>query len=460
MENFNRSLEAINAPVNNFIWGWPTLGLIAVTGIFLMFGLRFIPLRKLIYGFKIVLEPSEQESEGEISPFQALMTSLAATIGIGNIAGVSTAIAVGGAGAVFWMWLIALLGIATKYAEAVLAVQFRQIDASGNHVGGPMYYISNGLGKSWAWMGGLFALFGMLAGFGIGNGVQSFELAKALEKSMQVPRVITGVILGVLIFLVIVGGVRRIAKAASAIVPVMGILYIGACVVILSINSSEIPAAFGLIFSSAFTGKAAVGGAFGAVIFQGFKRGIFSNEAGLGSAPIAHAASRTNSPVRQGLIAMLGTFIDTFVVCSMTALVVITTYSKELFGMTDEARKALAGSEISIAAFRQGINGGGSIVTVGIVVFAFTTILGWSFYGEKCTQYLLGDKAIFPYRLIWVAVAVLAAIAGEKGLVWDISDTLNGLMALPNLIALLLLSGTVFKLTRNYHLNSQPSESD
>ena len=271
MENFNRSLEAINAPVNNFIWGWPTLGLIAVTGIFLMFGLRFIPLRKLIYGFKIVLEPSEQESEGEISPFQALMTSLAATIGIGNIAGVSTAIAVGGAGAVFWMWLIALLGIATKYAEAVLAVQFRQIDASGNHVGGPMYYISNGLGKSWAWMGGLFALFGMLAGFGIGNGVQSFELAKALETSMQVPRVITAVILGVLIFLVIVGGVRRIAKAASAIVPVMGILYIGACVVILSINSSEIPAAFGLIFSSAFTGKAAVGGAFGAVIFQGFK---------------------------------------------------------------------------------------------------------------------------------------------------------------------------------------------
>ena len=460
MENFNGSLETINAPVNDFIWGWPTLGLIAVTGIFLMFGLRFIPLRKLIYGFKIVLEPSEQESEGEISPFQALMTSLAATIGIGNIAGVSTAIAVGGAGAVFWMWLIALFGIATKYAEAVLAVQFRQIDASGNHVGGPMYYISNGLGKSWAWMGGLFALFGMLAGFGIGNGVQSFELAKALEKSMQVPRVITGVILGVLIFLVIVGGVRRIAKAASAIVPVMGMLYIGACVVILSINSSEIPAAFGLIFSSAFTGKAAVGGAFGAVILQGFKRGIFSNEAGLGSAPIAHAASRTNSPVRQGLIAMLGTFIDTFVVCSMTALVVITTYSKELFGMTDEARKALAGSEISIAAFRQGINGGGSIVTVGIVVFAFTTILGWSFYGEKCTQYLLGDKAIFPYRLIWVAVAVLAAIAGEKGLVWDISDTLNGLMALPNLIALLLLSGTVFKLTRNYHFNSHQSETD
>jgi AGCS family alanine or glycine:cation symporter len=272
--------------------------------------------------------------------------------------------------------------------------------------------------------------------------------------------VITGVILGVLIFLVIVGGVRRIAKAASAIVPVMGILYIGACVVILSINSSDIPAAFGLIFNSAFTGKAAVGGAFGAVILQGFKRGIFSNEAGLGSAPIAHAASRSKSPVHQGFIAMLGTFIDTFVVCSMTALVVITTYSKELFGMTDEARKALAGSEISIAAFRQGINGGGSIVTVGIVVFAFTTILGWSFYGEKCTQYLFGDKAIFPYRLIWVAVAVLAAIAGEKGLVWDISDTLNGLMALPNLIALLLLSGTVFKLTSNYHFNSHKSETD
>ena len=433
------------------MWGPPTVALIAITGIFLMFGLRFMPLRKLVYGFKLVLKPAALKSEGEISPFQALMTSLAATIGTGNIAGVSTAIAVGGAGAVFWMWLIALFGIATKYAEAVLAVQFREVDPAGNHVGGPMYYISNGLGKNWAWMGGLFAVFGMFAGFGIGNGVQSFELAKALEKSiLHVPREVTGVVLGVLIFLVVIGGIRRIARAASAIVPLMGVLYVGACLLILAINFSDIPAAFGLIFGSAFTGQAAVGGAFGVVVLQGFKRGIFSNEAGLGSAPIAHAASKTNSPVSQGSIAMLGTFIDTFVVCTMTALVVITTYSKELFGMTDKARKALAGSEISIEAFGQGIGGGGLIVTISIVVFAFTTILGWSFYGEKCTQYLFGEKAILPYRLIWVSVAVIAAIAGEKGLVWDISDTLNGLMALPNLLALLLLSGTVFQLTQNH----------
>tara|TARA_B100001059_G_scaffold220280_1_gene242115 strand:- start:1294 stop:2667 length:1374 start_codon:yes stop_codon:yes gene_type:complete len=453
-------LKSFNSQIGGFVWGPPTVALIAITGIFLMFGLRFIPLRKLIYGFKLVSRPAALKSEGEISPFQALMTSLAATIGTGNIAGVSTAIAVGGAGAVFWMWLIALFGIATKYAEAVLAVQFREVDSSGNHVGGPMYYISNGLGKSWAWMGGLFAVFGMLAGFGIGNGVQSFELAKALEKSiLHVPREVTGVILGVLIFLVVIGGIRRIASAASAIVPLMGILYVGSCLVILVINFADIPSAFGLIFGSAFTGQAAVGGAFGVVVLQGFKRGIFSNEAGLGSAPIAHAASKTNSPVTQGSIAMLGTFIDTFVVCTMTALVVITTYSKELFGMSDSARKALAGSEISIEAFGLGVSGGGLIVTISIVVFAFTTILGWSFYGEKCTQYLLGEKAILPYRLVWVSVAVIAAIAGEKGLVWDVSDTLNGLMALPNLLALLLLSGTVFQLTQNHFSPSSEPDS-
>ncbi|WP_115015510.1 sodium:alanine symporter family protein [Synechococcus sp. UW140] len=446
-------ITLVNSKVGAFAWGPWTVALIAITGIFLMVGLRCIPLRKLGYGFKLLFEPVDQRGEGEISPFQALMTSLAATIGTGNIAGVSTAIAVGGPGAIFWMWLIAIFGIATKYAEAVLAVHFRETDAEGNHVGGPMYYIRNGLGHGWTWMAGLFALFGMLAGFGIGNGVQAFELAKALEKTTQIPRSATGVVLGVLIFLVVIGGVRRIARAASAIVPVMAILYIGACLVILSMHINQIPSAFGLIFSSAFSGQAAVGGVFGAVVLQGLKRGIFSNEAGLGSAPIAHAASKTTSAVRQGSVAMLGTFIDTFVVCTMTALVVITNYSETLLGMTDKARKALSGSDISITAFGLGINGGGLIVTAGIVVFAFTTILGWSFYGEKCTQFLFGEKAILPYRLVWIAVAVCAAIAGEKGLVWNVSDTLNGLMALPNLLALLLLSGTVFKLTRAHRFS-------
>ena len=446
-------VQELNSKVGAFAWGPWTVALIAVTGLFLMAGLRFIPLRKLGYGFKLLFDPVDQRDEGEISPFQALMTSLAATIGTGNIAGVSTAIAVGGPGAIFWMWLIAAFGIATKYAEAVLAVHFRETDAEGNHVGGPMYYIRNGLGSGWSWMAGLFAVFGMLAGFGIGNGVQAFELAKALEATVHIPRSATGVVLGVLIFLVVIGGIRRIARAASAIVPVMAILYVAACLLILAMQAGQIPSAFGLIFTSAFSGQAAVGGAFGAVVLQGFKRGIFSNEAGLGSAPIAHAASKTSSAVRQGAVAMLGTFIDTFVVCTMTALVVITTYAETLSGLSDEVRGELAGSEVSIKAFEMGLSGGGGIVTAGIVVFAFTTILGWSFHGEKCTQYLFGDKIILPYRLVWVAVAVFAAIAGEKGLVWNISDTLNGLMALPNLLGLLLLSGTVFKLTRSYRFS-------
>lgn len=446
-------VQELNSKVGAFAWGPWTVALIAGTGLFLMAGLRFIPLRKLGYGFKLLFDPVDQLGEGEISPFQALMTSLAATIGTGNIAGVSTAIAVGGPGAIFWMWLIAAFGIATKYAEAVLAVHFRETDAEGNHVGGPMYYIRNGLGAGWSWMACLFALFGMLAGFGIGNGVQAFELAKALETTVHIPRSATGVVLGILIFLVVIGGIRRIARAASAIVPAMAILYVGACLVILSMQIGQIPSALGLIFTSAFSGQAAVGGAFGVVVLQGLKRGIFSNEAGLGSAPIAHAASKTRSAVRQGAVAMLGTFIDTFVVCTMTALVVITTYADTLSGLSDEVRQKLAGSEVSITAFGIGINGGGWIVTAGIVVFAFTTILGWSFYGEKCTQYLFGEKIILPYRLVWVAVAVFAAIAGEKGLVWNISDTLNGLMALPNLLALLLLSGTVFRLTRSHRFS-------
>ena len=421
MENFNASLEAINAPVNSLVWGWPTVGLIAITGIFLMVGLGFMPLQRLFYGVRMVLLPSNKGSEGEITPFQALMTSLSATIGTGNIAGVAGAIAVGGPGAVFWMWIIAIFGIATKYAEAVLAVKFRETDGSGNHGGGPMYYIRNGLGSQWSWLAGLFALFGMLAGFGIGNGVQAFEVSSALE-SAGVPRLITGVVLGAAVFAVVIGGIRRIAQAASTLVPLMSVLYVGACLVLLIVNASEVPNAFGTIFGNAFSGEAAAGGAFGQVVLMGFKRGIFSNEAGLGSAPIAHAAARTDDPVRQGTVAMLGTFIDTLVICTMTALVIITSQA--------------------------------------LIVFAFTTILGWSFYGERCTSYLFGERAILPFRLLWVAMVVFASVAGTSGALWGVADTLNGLMALPNLIALLLLSGTVFNLTRNYQFNSQQSETD
>ncbi len=434
------AVEAINNPINGFAWGWPTVILIAGTGILLMVGLGFMPLLRIPYGVRMLLRNPTSSSEGEISPFQALMTSMAATIGTGNIAGVAVAIAMGGPGAVFWMWLIAIFGIATKYAEALLAVHFREVDPLGNHVGGPMYYIRNGLGPNWTWLGGFFALFGMLAGFGIGNGVQSFEVSSALA-TIGIPRLLTGVVLGVLVFGVIIGGIKRIAQAASAIVPLMSLFYVIACLVIILSNISEVPAAFSTIFSNAFTGEAAASGTLTQVILMGFKRGIFSNEAGLGSAPIAHAAANTNDPVRQGTIAMLGTFIDTLVICTMTALVIITTGAYQ---------SGESGSDLSIAAFNSGLAGSGWVVTAGLVVFALTTVLGWGFYSERCTEYLFGVQAILPFRLMWVAVVVIGAVAGNRGVVWDVADTLNGLMAIPNLIALVLLSGTVFRLSKNY----------
>jgi AGCS family alanine or glycine:cation symporter len=417
--------------------------LIAFTGIVLMLGLRFMPLQRLPYGVRMLWQREAGESNGDITPFQALMTSLSATIGTGNIAGVAGAIAIGGPGAVFWMWVIAVFGIATKYAEAVLAVRYREVDGLGNHVGGPMYYIRNGLGPNWQWLAVLFALFGMLAGFGIGNGVQCFEVSSALAM-LGVPRLVTGIVLGAVVFAVIIGGIKRIAQAASAIVPLMSVLYLLACVVVLLINIESVPEAFATIFGNAFSGEAAAGGAFGQVVLMGFKRGIFSNEAGLGSAPIAHAAAKTNDPVRQGTVAMLGTFIDTLIICTMTALVIITT------GVYANGE---AGAVLSITAFNTGLMGSGGVVTAGLVVFAFTTVLGWSFYGERCTEFLFGEKAILPFRLVWVAVVVIGSVAGDRGVVWGVADTLNGLMALPNLIALLLLSGTVFRLTRDYRFN-------
>ncbi len=444
-----QKIESFNNPINAFAWGWPTVILIALTGLLFMVGLRFMPLKRIPYGIRMMLEGrnSINPNTGEISPFQALMTSLSATIGTGNIAGVAAAIAVGGPGAVFWMWIIALFGIATKYAETVLAVHFREVDSLGNHVGGPMYYIKNGLGSSWHWLAGVFALFGMLAGFGIGNGVQCFEVSSALQLA-GVPRLLTGVVMGLLVFGVIIGGVKRIARAASALVPFMALLYVLACLLIIFSNISLIPDAFSTIFSNAFSGKAAASGTFAQVVLMGFKRGVFSNEAGLGSAPIAHASASTDNPVQQGTVAMLGTFIDTIIICSLTALVIITTGSYE---------NGLSGSDLSIAAFNSGLSGTGWIVTAGLVFFAFTTVLGWSFYGERCTEFLFGIKAILPFRLVWVSVVVIGSVAGNRGVVWAVADTLNGLMALPNLIALLLLSGTVFKLSNDYHFDSKKS---
>ena len=442
MEQF---ISSINDPINGIVWGWPMVLLIAFTGVLLMLGLRFMPLQRLPYGIRMLLQRDATQNDGDITPFQALMTSLSATIGTGNIAGVAGAIAIGGPGAVFWMWVIAVFGIATKYAEAVLAVRYREVDSLGNHVGGPMYYIRNGLGPNWQWLAVLFAVFGMLAGFGIGNGVQCFEVSSALA-TLGIPRLVTGIVLGAVVFAVIIGGIQRISKAASAIVPLMSGLYLLACVLVLLINIGSVPEAFATIFANAFTGEAAAGGAFGQVVLMGFKRGIFSNEAGLGSAPIAHAAAKTNDPVRQGTVAMLGTFIDTLIICTMTALVIITT------GVYANGE---AGAVLSITAFNTGLMGSGWVVTAGLVVFAFTTVLGWSFYGERCTEFLFGEKAILPFRLVWVAVVVIGSVAGDRGVVWGVADTLNGLMALPNLIALLLLSGTVFSLTKAYRFEAK-----
>ena len=433
--------------LSGIIWGeYLLIPLLSLVGIYLTIGLRAMPWLHIPQALKWLWQGRElDEKEGDISPFQAL-TELSATIGTGNIAGVATAIYFGGPGAVFWMWVIALVGMATKYAEGVLAVKYREVDSLGNHVGGPMYYIKNGLGKHWRWLGVLFALFGMCAAFGIGNMVQSNSLADELRTTFAVPAWLTGLVLAVLAGAVIIGGIRRIAEVAGRLVPFMAIAYFSGALLILLLHISTIPPALVLIVTDAFTGTSATGGFAGATVWMalqwGFARGIFSNEAGLGSTPIAHAAARTNNPVRQGMISMIGPLIDTLIVCTMTALVIITT------GVWDSGE---TGAPLSSLAFTTGLPGpGGYIVSFGLMIFAFTTILGWSYYGERCAEYLFGVKIILPYRLLWIiAIFVGAESAQEKfKLVWTFADVLNGLMALPNLIALLLLSPVVFAITR------------
>lgn len=431
--------------LNSLVWGIPMLVLILGTGFFLMVGLKLMPVRRLGYGFRMLWRGRKSEGEGDITPFNALMTSLAATIGTGNIAGVATAIFLGGPGALFWMWCTALVGMATKYAEAVLAVHFREKDAKGNHIGGPMFYIRNGLGNRWAWLGASFAIFGALAGFGIGNTVQANSVADALNSKFGISHIVTGLTMAILAALVLIGGIRRIGKVAGKLVPIMAISYVLAGLVVLILNSSEIPAALNLIFTHAFTPTAATGGFAGAAVWAairfGVARGIFSNEAGLGSAPIAHAAASTDSPVRQGTVAMLGTFIDTIIVCTVTGLVII---------VSGAWTSGENGASLTAAAFESTLPGvGGYIVTLGIALFAFTTILGWSFYGEKCVEYLFGIRSILPFRILWIIAIPIGATA-QLDFIWLLADTLNALMALPNLLALLLLSPVVFKLTRDY----------
>lgn len=433
--------------LNGVVWGVPMLILILGTGLFLMVALKGMPLLRIFMGFRLLWggRAKGDATTGEVSPFQALMTCLSATVGTGNIAGVATAIFLGGPGALFWMWCTALVGMATKYSEIVLAVHYRERDEHGEYIGGPMYAIKNGLGKSWAWLGFAFAVFGGLAGFGIGNMVQSNSMAEVLESTFHIERWITGLVTTIIVALVILGGIKRIAKVSSSLVPFMCVGYVIMSLVVLAIYIDRIPAAFALIFTHAFTPSAATGGFAGAAVMMaiqyGVARGIFSNEAGLGTAGIAQAAGTTNSPVRSGLIGMIGTFIDTIIICSMTGLVIICS------GVWASGEK---GASLSAVAFESALPGVGSyLLAIALLIFTFTTILGWSYYGEKCWIYLLGRKAVLPFRMLWV-LAVFGGAVFQLDFVWLLADTLNALMAIPNLVALLLLSPVVLKLTKDY----------
>lgn len=445
---------AILAVVNGVVWGPLMLALILGTGVYLLVGCRAYPWRFIPRAFRLLLS-RQSSGAGQISPFNALMTSLSATIGTGNIAGVATALFFGGPGALFWMWCTALVGMATKYAEAVLAVKYRQVDAEGNYSGGPMYYIRNGLGPRWRWLAVCFALFGGFAGFGIGDGVQANAVAAALEHSFAVPRWLTALALLLLVGMVILGGVQRIARVAGILVPLMATAYLLAGLIIIVLRIEQLPTALLTVVDAALTGSAVEGGLIGSAVLLalrwGVARGIFSNEAGLGSAPIAHAAAKTDDPVRQGSIAMLGTFIDTLVICSITGLAILLSGA-----MT--AEPGLNGSELTAAAFSAVIPGGDVIVSLGLMLFAFSTLLGWSYYSERCWVYLFGTAVILPFRLCWLAMIPVGALL-ELKIIWDIADTLNALMAIPNLIALLLLSPVVFSLTREAIKRSRQPQS-
>ena len=432
-------LETIIQEVNAVAWGLPMLILLLGTGIYLTLGLGFMTLRKVPRAVSLLFSGVSGRGEGDIVPFKALMTSLSATIGTGNIAGVATAITLGGPGALFWMWITALFGMAVRYREQ---------DDQGGYSGGPMYYIRNGLGARYgAFATGLafaFALFGATAGFGLANTVQSNSVAQVLTDNAGVPWWITGLVLMVMVGAVILGGIKRIADTAGAVVPAMAISYIIMSLIVILMNIAEVPAAFATIVDSAFNGASAAGGFAGATVWAairfGVARGIFSNEAGLGSAPIAHAAAKTNEPVEQGLVAMLGTMIDTLIVCTMTGLVIV---------LTGVLESGVSGASLTSMAFGAVLPGGEWVVTIGVVVFATTTMMGWAFYGERCVVYLFGTKGIMPFRVLWV-LAIPVGAGADLGLIWLVADTLNAFMAVPNLIGLLLLSPVVFALTREY----------
>lgn len=453
-------IETINTAVNNFIWGVPAMVCIFGVGLYLSIRTNFLQIRKFPYAIKTTLGRifrKRDASDGAITPFQAVCTALAATVGTGNIAGVAGAIAIGGPGAIFWMWVFALFGMCTKYAEVTLAVHYREINANGELVGGPMYYIKNGLSKKWHWLAYLFAAFGVLTVFGTGNATQVNTITTAInsallnynvisESAVSTSNLIIGIIIAILIAMILLGGIKRIGHVTEKLVPFMALLYILLGLGVILLNIQNVPAVFASIFRGAFQPRAVTGGIVLSMftsLKKGVSRGIFSNEAGLGTGSIAHACADTKKPVKQGMFGIFEVFTDTIVICTLTALVILCS------GVAVDYGKA-AGAELTILGFTSTYGSWVSIFTaIAMCCFAFSTAVGWGLYGARCIEFLFSEKVIKPFMVIYSLVAILGATA-NLGLMWSIAETFNGLMAIPNLIALFLLSGTVVKLTKEY----------
>jgi alanine or glycine:cation symporter, AGCS family len=455
--NFGGSVAEVLMDVTGFlqylsgvIWGPVLLTLLLGTGVYLTLLLGGLQFRRLGRALKLVVTPNPGAGEGDITPFQALTTAMAATIGTGNIAGVATAVTVGGLGAIFWMWVAGLVGMALKYSEALLAVVFRVKNAKGQMAGGPMYYLERGM--KWRFLAICFALFGLLASLGIGNSVQVHSIVDGMESTFGVTRWVTGLVLVAMVGGVVLGGIGIIGRVTSVLVPGMAAFYLLGGLVVIALSWEQVPGAIVTIFRSAFRGQAALGGFAGAsamlALRMGVARGIFSNEAGMGSASIAAAAAQTDQPARQALIAMTGTFIDTIVVCSITGLVLAVT---GVLGTVEEGT-LINGAPLTAMAFQSKIPGGAIVVTLGLVLFAYSTILGWAYYGEKCLEYLIGSRSSLPYRLFFTLITFAGAVLPLE-MVWYFADVANGLMAFPNLLGLVGLSGVIVAETRRYAKN-------
>lgn len=453
-------IERVNSVVNNFVWGVPAMVCIIVVGAYLSVRTGFIQVRKLGYTFKETLGKlfrKKEASDGAMTPFQAVCTALAATVGTGNIAGVAGAIAIGGPGAVFWMWISAFLGMCTKFSEVTLAVHFREKNDRGDWVGGPMYYIKNGLGAHWQWLAVVFSVLGVLTVFGTGNATQVNTITTAIDSALlnynlisqeavSTVNLVIGIAITLLVALILLGGIKRIGKVTERLVPFMALFYVILAMGVIFINIKNVPSVFAAIFEGAFSPAAVTGGVIGSMFTgmkRGFSRGIFSNEAGLGTGSIAHACADTSEPVHQGLFGIFEVFMDTIVICTMTALVILCSGVDFTYG-------AAAGAELTISGFTATYGNWVSIFTaVALCCFAFSTILGWGLYGTRCIEFLFGSKINRPFMVVYSLVAILGATM-DLGLLWDIAETFNGLMAIPNLIALFLLGGTVVKLVREY----------